>query len=289
MRGDATACRVHTPGDLAEALVYLAEHPEVRPLAGGTDLMVPYAAGRLADTHFLNLARLSELRGMTWTEDHLVLGALTTFSEVRAENRLLRTFPNLGRSAESTGGVAIQNRGTLGGNVMNASPAADTPPSLLAYGAEVALASLRGQRWVPYADFHTGYKRTLKAPDELLTALRLPLPSPGGLHFFRKVGTRKAQAIAKVALAAHGRLEEGCLVELRLGLGAVAPVPLLARHTEGLLSGKPLRELPLAEACATLRAEIAPIDDLRASAAFRRRVAGNVLAQCLETWIEQLG
>ncbi len=282
MRGQPSLCEVLTPTSLDVALSLLAAHPEARPLAGGTDLMVPFAAGRLPDRQFLNLWSLEELRGIVVTEDEVTMGALTLFRDLAAHSLLQREFPNLVRSAKVTGALAIQSRGSLGGNIANGSPAADTPPSLLAYGADLELRSLRGSRWVPYADFHTGYKRSLLAPDELITRLRLSRLGEGGFHYFRKVGTRQAQAIAKVSLAAWARTGEGRIQELRLALGSVAPMPIRAKRTERALLGQALGDLPLGTALAALQADISPIDDLRSSAAFRRRVAGNLLMDMLK-------
>jgi CO/xanthine dehydrogenase FAD-binding subunit len=243
--------------------------------------MVPFAAGRLPDHLFLNLWGLKELQGIVVTEGAVTLGALTLFRDIAAHSLLQREFPNLVRSAKVTGALAIQSRGSLGGNIANGSPAADTPPSLLAYGAELELGSLRGSRWVPYADFHIGYKRSLLAPDELITRIRLQRPKEGGFHYFRKVGTRQAQAIAKVSLAAWIQVEDGRIQELRLALGSVAPMPIRAKRTEEILLGQAVASLPLADALEALQADISPIDDLRSSATFRRRVAGNLLADML--------
>jgi CO/xanthine dehydrogenase FAD-binding subunit len=281
MRGQPSLCEVLTPARLDEALALRVAHPEARPLAGGTDLMVPFAAGRLPDRLFLNLWGLEELRGIAVTEGDVTFGALTLFREIAAHPLFQREFPNLVRSAKATGALAIQSRGSVGGNIANGSPAADTPPSLLAYGAELELTSLRGSRWVPYADFHTGYKQSLLAPDELITRVRVSRSRAGGFHYFRKVGTRQAQAIAKVSLAAWARVEGGRLQELRLALGSVAPMPIRARRVEAVLQGGPVADLPLKGALAALQADISPIDDLRSSARFRRQVAGNLLADML--------
>ncbi len=282
MRGQPSLCEVLTPLNLAGALSLRAAHPEARPLAGGTDLMVPFAAGRLPDRLFLNLWGLEELRGIVATEEEVIFGALTLFREIATHPLLQREFPNLVRSAKVTGALAIQSRGSLGGNIANGSPAADTPPSLLAYGAELELTSLRGSRWVPYADFHTGYKRSLLASDELITRIRLSRLRAGGFHYFRKVGTRQAQAIAKVSLAAWARTEGGRIQELRLALGSVAPMPTRAKGTEQVLLGGSMANLPLKAALEALQADISPIDDLRSTASFRRRVAGNLLVDMLK-------
>lgn len=281
MRGQPSECTVHTAATLDEALAFRAHNPEWRPLAGGTDLMVPFAAGKLVDRHFLNLWGLAELRALATTDDALVIGALCTFRQVALHPLVQAEFPNLVRSARVTGALAIQNRGTLGGNIVNASPAADTPPSLLAYGAEVELRSVRGARWVPYAEYHTGYKRSLLAADELLTRIRIPRPLVDGYHYFRKVGARKAQAISKVVLAAWAAPQAGHISDIRIALGSVAPMPVRALRTEGLLKGMSLAAPPLAAARAALAQDIAPIDDIRSTARYRSAVAGNLLEEML--------
>ncbi|MFN8011401.1 MAG: xanthine dehydrogenase family protein subunit M [Holophagaceae bacterium] len=289
MKGDAPACAVHTPASLDEALAFLAGHPDWRPLAGGTDLMVPFAAGRLPDVNFLNLDPLDALRGIEMTDSHLTLGALTTYSEIRWHEGIRAAFPNLVQSAWVTGARAIQNRGTIGGNLVNASPAADTPPSLLAYGAEVELRSASGARWVDYDAFHQGYKRTALRPGELLTRVRVARPAPGAFHFYRKVGTRQAQAIAKVCLAAHGRLEGGRVAEFRAAFGAVAPVPKRAHEAESQVQGRAPGDVDLEAARAALARDIAPIDDLRSSARYRRFVSERLFLAMLKDFLAHVG
>jgi putative cofactor-binding repeat protein len=281
MRGQPADCSVHSVESLEEALVFRAEHPGWRPLAGGTDLMVPFAAGKLADRQFLNLWGLPELQGLDFTAEALVIGALCTFRQVALHPVVQAEFPNLVRSARVTGALAIQNRGTVGGNIANASPAADTPPSLLAYGAELELRSIRGARWVPYGDYHTGYKRSLLAPDELLTRVRVPRPLVEGYHYFRKVGARKAQAISKVVMAAWAAPRGGRIGEIRIALGSVAPMPVRALLAESALRDAPLADLPIAAARAALARDIAPIDDVRSTARYRAAVAGNLLEEML--------
>ena len=175
MRGNIPSYALLSPGKLGEALSLLASEPGVwQPFAGGTDLMVLLESGKLSHKNYLNIWNLAELRGITATTDHLTLGALTTYTEVQANPILREEFPMLCQAASETGGLAIQNRGTLGGNIANASPAADSPPALLAYNAELELLSVRGSRWVPYQTFHTGYKKMIMEPDELLARVRLP-------------------------------------------------------------------------------------------------------------------
>lgn len=289
MKGQVPNCAVHTPDSLTGALEIMAVETGVwRPMAGGTDLMVPFAAGRLPFLNFLNLWGLEELRGLEIAEDTITLGALSTYSEIRNHPLIQREFPNLVQSAWVTGAMAIQNRGTLGGNIANGSPAADTPPSLLAYGAEVQLQSIAGSRWVPYESFHTGYKQTVMLPEELITRIRIRRPKGNNFHFFRKVGTRKAQAISKVCMAAYARVEDGRVAEFRLGMGSVAPVPLRAWTTELLIQGQGIQDLPIAEAKLALMEDIRPIDDIRSTAKYRRTVAANLLGQLLEELVERL-
>lgn len=280
MRGQPATCDVHTPASLADALSFLSAHPDWTPLAGGTDLMVPFAAGRLRATRFLNLWGLAQLGGIAVAPEAVTFGALVTYREIARHPVVRAELPNLVKSARATGALAIQSRGTLGGNLANGSPAADTPPSLLAYGAELELVSAAGARWVDYAEFHTGYKTSLLGPGELIARIRVPRPAPG-YHYFRKVGTRAAQAIAKVSLAGWARAEQGRIAELRLGLGSVAPFPLRARQAEAALIGAELTALPLADAQEALQRDLAPIDDIRSTARYRRKVAENLLEEML--------
>jgi len=282
MRGYLPDFDLTAAASLDEALALLANEPgRYRPLAGGTDLMVVLSAGHLPASRFLDLSRCKELSGIQETDTSLSFGALTTFTEVRECKAVHQHFPNLVKSARLTGALAIQNRGTLGGNIVNASPAADTPPSLLAYGAEVELISRRGKRLVAYDAFHQGYKKLDLAPDELLFRVIVPKPTGRTFHFYRKVGTRQAQAISKICLAAFARIEQGTVAEIRVGLGSVAPVPARARNAEAVILGRPLHSLPIEEAQKALLADLSPIDDIRSAAHYRSVVTRNVLGQML--------
>ncbi len=283
MRAYLPAYELVVPRTLEEALGLLGEGPGVwRPFAGGTDLMVLLEAGRLAHRKFFSVWHLDELRGIEVTDTHVTLGALVTYTDVQASEVLRREFPSLCRAASETGGWAIQNRGTLGGNIANASPAADSPPALLAHGAELELVSAAGSRAVGYADFHTGYKQTAMRPDELIARIRLPRPHPDTLSYYRKVGTRRAQAISKVCLAGLVETEGGAVREVRLAAGSVAPTVVRCRRAEGALRGGPLEPSLIAGACEELAADIAPIDDIRSTARYRSRVARNLLKDFLE-------
>ena len=282
MRAYLPDYELRVPRDLGEALELLAREPgEWRPFAGGTDLMVLLEAGKLAHRRFFSVWHLKELRGVEVSDAHVTLGALTTYTQVLGDETMRREFPMLCQAARETGGVAIQNRGTLGGNIANASPAADSPPALLAYGAEVELVSAAGARRVPYAGFHTGYKQTVMRPDELIARIRLPRPAPGAVHYYHKVGTRRAQAISKVCFAALAEGDGGRVGEIRLAFGAVAPVVLRCARTESALKGRAVDDATVKDAARELEAEIAPIDDMRSTAVYRRRVAVNLLKDFL--------
>jgi xanthine dehydrogenase small subunit len=276
-----TAAEVLRPRSLAEALHLLAEAArtgtELVPLAGGTDIFVGLHFGTLTGTggreperRFLDLWGLAELRHITAADDGaLRLGALTTYTDCIRSPLVGRRLPILAAASKEVGGVQIQNRGTIGGNIANASPAGDAIPVLMAAEAEVVLASVAGERAVPLADYYTGYRASVRRPDELIVAVRTPVPA--GRQVFRKVGTRAAQAISKVVLAAVGH---------RIALGSVAPVVMRARKVEAYLvaGGR-----DLAEAQRLLLEEIRPIDDVRSTAAYRRRVAANLLADVLRS------
>jgi CO/xanthine dehydrogenase FAD-binding subunit len=243
--------------------------------------MVLFEAGLLAHKKFVSVWHLKELKGVEVTPDHVMLGALTTYTDVRRDETLRREFPALCAAAAETGGWAIQNRGTLGGNVANASPAADSPPALSAYGAQLELVSSAGARWLNYADFHTGYKQTAMRPGELIARIRLPRPAPGTVSYYRKVGTRRAQAISKVCLAATARAEGKRISSARIAFGSVAPTVVRCLRTEELLRGQAVDEKLIAAVCASLAEEIAPIDDVRSTAEYRLRVAQNLLEDFL--------
>ena len=284
MRAFVPHYQLTTPSSLADALALLQSEPGVwKPFAGGTDLMVLLEAGKLPHRNYVNIWGLKELRGIEITDSHIALGALTTYTDVRSNPVLQNEFPMLCQAASETGGLAIQNRGTLGGNIVNASPAADSPPALLAYDADVELVSSDGSRWLPYQGFHTGYKQMLIGPNELLARIRMPRNTRGAAHYYRKVGTRKAQAISKVCLAALGTVRQDQISDVRIALGSVAPIVVRCVQTEDALRGRKADAETIKSACATLSQEISPIDDIRSTAKYRLQVAKNLLTDFLLT------
>lgn len=271
---------IESPTRLDAALALLADAGEVpwRPLAGGTDLMVQIT-GELGEPpqRLVDLWALDELRGIAVDGDALVIGALTTHADIRRSPLVAELVPALGDAAATIGAAQIQNRGTIGGNVVNASPAGDTLPVLLALDATMVLASASGTREVAAADFWPAYRRTARRDDELLTRIRIPLV-PGREVRFRKVGTRRAQAISKVVLALAWRPDaDGAWSGVRLALGSMAATTVRATAAEAVIEGRlPTREIADA-AVAALAAELSPIDDVRSTAGYRRAVAGRVL------------
>ena len=271
-----------TPASLSEALDVLARaENKWQPFAGGTDLMVLLEAGKLPQKNYVNIRNLSELRGIEVTDSHVTLGALTTYTQIQDHETLRADFPMLCQAASETGGLAIQNRGTIGGNIVNASPAADSPPALLAYDAELEFVSVNGTRTIPYHSFHTGYKQMDIRPEELLRAVRLPRTSKSLVNYYRKVGTRKAQAISKVCFAGVAETDGDRIIDVRIALGSVAPIPIRCLQTESALRGQTISAVTVAAGKSALAAEIAPIDDLRSTSDYRLRVSINLLEDFL--------
>jgi CO/xanthine dehydrogenase FAD-binding subunit len=309
-----------TPGSLQDALADLARHPASRPFAGGTDLMVVLEAGHLPPGRYVSLQNCRELVGIEETKSGISIGALTTYTQIRNSAVLAERYPLLPMAAAETGGLATQNRGTIGGNIANASPAADTPPALLVYDAELELMSASCSRRIPYAAFHQGYKKMDLEPGEIIARIHLPprpnvkhpkhpknpknlenpenlknpnpknlehpekpenLEAPAWRDYYRKVGTRRAQAIAKVCFAGSIVMEGDNIKDVRIALGSVAPTVVRATRTEDALRGKQLNEEAIAAAASALVTEIAPIDDIRSTARYRARVAANLVREFL--------
>jgi CO/xanthine dehydrogenase FAD-binding subunit len=269
---------VETPRSLTDAYALLAAG-EYRPIAGGTDLMVQITGELGPPPHrMLDLWRLDELRGISLDGDALVLGALTTYTEVRRSPVCREHLPALVDAAATIGAAQIQNRGTIGGNAVNASPAGDSLPVLLAGDAELIVGGPRGERSIRARDFWVAYRQTVLAADELLLRVRVPLV--GGREMrFRKIGTRRAQAISKVVmtLAWRDKVGGGPWSDVRVALGSVAARPIRATSTEAVLEGSPPTPETADRAAAAVAGEIAPIDDVRSTADYRRAVAARVL------------
>ena len=272
---------LEAPQNLESTLRLLWSDSGSRPFAGGTDLMVLLESGKLPPGNYVSIWGLKELRGITVTADAIVLGALTTYTEVLTHPVLQSEFPLLCAAARQTGGIATQNRGTLGGNIANASPAADSPPALLAYEAELELISTGGIRRVPYDRFHSAYKVMDLAPGEIIHRIILPRRHAAWRQTYRKVGTRNAQAISKVCLAAVLDLDGNRIRDARVALGSVAPIVVRCVHAEAALRDQALDDAVAGAAAEALARDIRPIDDMRSTARYRMRVAQNLLIQFL--------
>ncbi|MFO0860273.1 MAG: FAD binding domain-containing protein [Phycisphaerales bacterium] len=267
------------PTSLAEACTLCAKHPGVIPMAGATDLLVHWPLRQAEhDKSYLDLSKLSELRCVRWTADSLTLGALATYWDVLQDARIASAFPLLPDAARQVGAIQIQSRGTWAGNIANGSPAADGVPVLMAYDASVTLASAHGTRTVPLRSYYTGYRASVRKPDELIVSIEIPLVACD-FAVFHKVGARKAQAITKVGLAIT-RLASGSQ-RWRVVASSVAATIKRCPTVEALLNtGTPLKAP--ADLAAAFAADVAPIDDIRSTADYRRTVLARLLFHSLQ-------
>lgn len=265
MRSAITPLRIEMPRTLDDALSLLRDRPLI-PIAGATDLYVGLNFGTLAATRFMDITRLPELQGITMRNDALVIGAGVSYTAIMRSPLVQQRLPMLVQAASQVGGVQIQNRGTLGGNVANGSPAGDSLPVLAASNALLVLRSATaGERRVAFVDFYTGYRASVLRADELIVAIEVPRVD--GVQWFRKVGTRAAQAISKLVIAAVRAPVP------RIAMGSVAATTVRLPHTEAALAAG----AGIDEACNVLQTEITPIDDIRSSGHYRRTVAANLM------------
>jgi CO/xanthine dehydrogenase FAD-binding subunit len=284
MRSNVTNYELIAPSSLEAVLQILADSPDrYTPIAGGTELMVGLGAGRLQSKKLISLWNLEELRFIEVTPDAIIIGAGTTFTDIRKHPVIADEFSILNQAASWTGSIANQNRGTLGGNIVNASPAADSPPALLAYDAQLTLISTRGPRTLPYRDFHLAYKETALEPDELLHSITISRNLKGYKSYIKKVGPRNAQAISKVAIAALARTNNGHIEDIRIGAASLREYPTRLTATERSLIGKTVTSETIAAARAAILTEARPIDDIRSTAKYRATVAANLVEDFLHT------
>lgn len=271
-----------TPGSLRGALDLLLKDGW-KPFAGGTDVMVLYEAGKLTHKKWLNLMELKELRGIKVQAREVGIGATVSYAELQEHPLVAKEFPLLCQAARATGAPAIQSRGTLGGNIANASPAADSPPALLVYDAEVEILGRGGTRRKPLHEFYVDYKKVLLEKGEIIARIWLPRQKLRGAQFvYRKVGTREAQAISKVCFAGMFQLDAKKKIQaVRLAMGAVAPIPLRLKRLEEQLLGMKITDLTLFGLKQSLAAEVRPISDIRSNEAYRRTVAAHLVADFL--------
>ncbi|WP_433973676.1 FAD binding domain-containing protein [Tunturiibacter lichenicola] len=284
MRSNVTQYDLIAPKSLDAVLQILADSPDrYTPIAGGTELMVALGAGHLQPKKLISIWSLKELRFIEETSDAIIIGAGTTFTDIRKHPVITQELSLLSQAASWTGSIANQNRGTLGGNIVNASPAADSPPALLAYDAVLTLVSAGGTRTLPYRDFHLSYKKTALACDEILLSIALSRNTSGYKTYIRKVGTRNAQAISKVAIAALAHVSNGRIEDIRIGSASLRETPARLVATEQSLLNQPITPKTIARARAVVLSEVVPIDDIRSTAKYRAAVAANLIEEFLLT------
>lgn len=270
-----------SPRSLAEATTCLERQPELRPIAGCTDVLVAGAVPHPFAGPVMDLLRVPELQGITADARAIAIGAATTFAEIAAHHEVRRRLPLLAEAASVVGGWQIQTRATVGGNIANASPAGDSLPIWLAVGAEVVLAGPGGPRRVPYDAMHVGYRRTALRPGEIIHQISVPTPPAGTRFLFRKVGGRRALAISNVVVAGALTMADGVIASVRIAAGSVAPTPIRLTVVEGFLSGRRPSAEVADEAGRLAAAGIQPVDDVRSTAAYR----AHVLDRIVRRWV----
>ena len=268
--------RAGNPRTLQEALSFLAEIPDLLIAAGCTDLMVADLQARARQTHVMSVLDIEELQGIAREGEDLRIGAATSFAQIARSEEVKRAFPILVQAAQVIGGWQIQNRATIGGNIVNASPAGDSLPVLLALDAKVEIAGPAGQRVIPYETMHTGYRQTAVGRGELLTAVRIPLASAEHTQSFRKVGPRAAQAISKVVVAMSGLRKNGAWTAVRVAAGSVAEIPLRLKSAEAALEDQ-WTSGTAAKAGKAAASDVTPIDDVRSTAHYRSWVLERIV------------
>ncbi len=285
MRGAPDTMQVLRPRTPDEAVRLFARHPAALPLAGGTDFMVGWNAGLLNRRTVLDLSPLRAWKGIRRTRAGLVIGALATHARIRDDARVRAAFPLLAEAASVVGAAAVQNRGTLGGNIANASPAGDSFPPLAVYEAVVRIVSPEGKRQCSFLDVFAGPKATTLRPAELITAVELPtLRRRPTRQMFRKIGTRAAQALSKTVAAGVLWLDgQGRVEELRFALGAMAPTVRRLTAAEAYVIGRRLTRTTVDRAVELLAEDVSPIDDLRSTAAYRLAVSRALLRRFLQS------
>lgn len=275
MRGSAETMKVLRPRRSGQALKSFADLPSALPIAGGTDLMVAWNLGALNGRTVLDLSALDGWRRIEVQGGLVGIGALVTHTAIQHHAAIRRRLPLLVESCATIGGVQIQNRGTIGGNIANASPAGDTFPALAVHDAGVRIAHARGARSVPFLDVFAGPKRTTLAAGELIERIDVAFPRrPADRMVYRKVGTRAAQAISKVVVAGLLWLDAAARVEeVRFAIGSVAPTVRRLATAEAFLRGQRLEPDVVGHAVSLVASDIAPIDDIRSTAEYRLLVA----------------
>lgn len=268
---------------LPEAMALYAEKGGRHPvLAGGTDLIVQWRSGARKVTGFVDIGSVDELHGIKDCGDGIEIGALSTHADIMANKLISKYFPALADACRSIGAVQIRNRGTIGGNIMNGSPAADCPPVIMVLGAELLAQNILGERWIHIDNLFTGYRTTSFTKDELLTKIKIPKLASGEIVKFYKVGTRKAQSISKAVMCVRAKIVHGGIEDIAIAIGSVAPTVIRAKGTEALLRGHVITSALIDQAILSLEDEVQPIDDVRSTAEYRKFVCGSLIGKFLK-------
>jgi CO/xanthine dehydrogenase FAD-binding subunit len=274
------------PLSLSECLQFLEEQGEhCQILAGGTDLVIELEKGEKTNSILVDIRRLDELRKIDVMSSLIRIGSLVTYDEIENSAILQNHAPVLVAAAAEVGSSQIRHQGTIGGNICTASPAGDAIPTLYVLGAEVVLASTNGNRSLPIQDFFAGVRETVKRSNELVVEFRFPKETGRVFSFFRKVGQRKAQTIAKASVAFHSRINECILEDVKIAMGSVAPTVIFAPKTQAALQGQQLTHDLIAKAAELIKTEVEPIDDIRSTAWYRREVVGGILIEELSKFL----
>ncbi len=283
MRGDAKSMTVLSPRSAAEAVKTYAKLPAAIPVAGGTDMMVGWNMGLLNGRAVLDLSRVAEWKKITVVSDGVDLGSLVTHAQIQAHPTLRKRFPLLVAACATVGAAQIQNRGTIGGNIANASPAGDTFPALAVYEATVRVVGPNGRRAIPISEIFAGVKKTTLKSGELIEAVFLPYAAAPARGVFRKVGTRAAQAISKTMFAGLiWTAKNGEVTEARLAFGSLAPTVKRLYAAESFLKGRRLNDTAIHAAVELLSNDVSPIDDIRSTREYRLVVSRNILSAFLK-------
>ena len=267
------------PATLDEFFDLRWEYPAARLLAGGTDLLV-----RLKDSMnwpiLIDISGLQELRGISVNGNTITIGALSTYTELLASDILKQHASVLLQAAQLVGSPQIRNRGTIGGNIANGSPAGDTLPPLYVLGATVVTVGSKGSRKIAIEDFFTGPGKTVLLRNEIIVSIHIP-PAENEKQIFLRLGQRKALAISKVSIAVSAITGKGNIEDIRIALGSVAPTVIRANKTEELLKGAVLTDASIQAACEVVEKEAVPISDIRSEEEYRRRMCGVLLKDAL--------
>lgn len=274
---------IKTPDSLKETLSLLSNEPKKwKPFAGGTDIMVLLENGQLDHSYFLNIDKCEELKSIEISDSEVQIGSLVTFNMIKRHPLLQAEFPNLCEAARQVGSTAIQNRATLGGNIANASPAADSSPALITYRSQIELASTNGIRSIDYKDFHLDYKKCDLQPNEIIQSIRIPRTNYLYEHSFQKVGARNAQAISKIVFSGLVRMDGEFISDLSIAFGSAGPTVIHCQKTQTYLIGKKVKDEIIADARQLLSTEISPKTDLRSTKDYRLLIAQNILEKFLK-------